>query len=144
MLWVKAFHVIFVVAWYAGLLYLPRLFVYHAQTEDTLGDERFRVMERRLFGIMTVGGVGALAFGLWLVAEYAWTAYASSGWFRVKLALVAGLVLYHVWCGTPRFRFRGGAQPARASLLPNDERGAGGDPDRSDDTRGCQAGDGCA
>ena len=101
MLWVKALHVIFVVAWYAGLLYLPRLFVYHAQTAgDAAGDERFRVMERKLFAIMTVGGVGALAFGLWLVADYAWAAYASAGWFRVKLVLVAGLVLYHVWCGT--------------------------------------------
>ena len=99
MLWVKAFHVVFVVAWYAGLLYLPRLFVYHAQTEDAIGEERFRVMERRLFAIMSVGGAGALAFGLWLVADYAWAAYASSGWFRVKLVLVTGLVLYHVWCG---------------------------------------------
>ena len=99
MLWIKAFHVIFVVAWYAGLLYLPRLFVYHAQTEDAIGDERFRVMERRLFAIMTVGGIGALAFGLWLVADHAWAAYASSGWFRAKLVLVTGLVLYHVWCG---------------------------------------------
>ena len=100
MLWVEALHVIFVVAWYAGLLYLPRLFVYHAQTGDEVGDERFRVMERKLFAIMTVGGVGALAFGLWLVADYAWAAYASSGWFRVKLVLVAALVLYHAWCGT--------------------------------------------
>ena len=99
MLWVKALHVIFVVAWYAGLLYLPRLFVYHAQTDDAIGDERFKVMERRLFMIMTVGGIGALVFGLWLVADYAWAAYAASGWFRVKLVLVAALVAYHVWCG---------------------------------------------
>ncbi|MCY4469280.1 MAG: CopD family protein, partial [Thiotrichales bacterium] len=94
MLWIKAFHVIFVVAWYAGLLYLPRLFVYHAQTDDTAGDERFKVMERKLFAIMTVGGLGALVFGLWLVADYAWAAFAASGWFRVKLVLVAALVLY--------------------------------------------------
>ena len=84
MLWIKALHVIFVVAWYAGLLYLPRLFVYHAQTDDAIGDERFKVMERRLFMIMTVGGVGALVFGLWLVADYAWAAYAATGWFRVE------------------------------------------------------------
>ena len=58
MLWVKAFHIIFVVAWYAGLLYLPRLFVYHAETEDSIGHERFKVMERKLFMIMTVGGIG--------------------------------------------------------------------------------------
>ena len=99
MLWVKAFHIIFAVAWYAGLLYLPRLFVYHAQTDDPIGDERFRVMERKLFTIMTIGGVGATAFGLWLVADYAWAAFASSAWFQAKLVLAGGLVLYHVWCG---------------------------------------------
>ena len=100
MLWVKAFHVIFVVAWYAGLLYLPRLFVYHAQTDDSIGDERFRVMERKLFMIMTIGGVGAVASGLWLVADHAWAAFASSGWFKVKLVLAGALVLYHFWCAT--------------------------------------------
>ena len=99
MLWVKALHVIFVVAWYAGLLYLPRLFVYHAQTDDAAGDERFKVMERKLFMIMTVGGVGALVFGLWLVAGYAWAAFSTSVWFGVKLVLAGVLVLYHVWCG---------------------------------------------
>ena len=99
MLWIKAFLIIFVVAWYAGLLYLPRLFVYHAQTDDTAGDERFKVMERKLFMIMTVGGLGALVFGLWLVADYAWAAFAASGWFRVKLVLVGALALYHLWCG---------------------------------------------
>ena len=99
MLWVKAFHVFFVVAWYAGLLYLPRLFVYHAQTDDSIGDERFKVMERKLFAIMTAGGVGAVVFGLWLTADYAWAAFAASGWFRVKLVLVGALVLFHVWCG---------------------------------------------
>ena len=99
MLWVKAFHVIFVVAWYAGLLYLPRLFVYHAQTDDPIGDERFKVMERRLFMIMTIGGVGALVFGLWLIAGYAWAAFAATGWFWLKLVLAAVLVLYHLWCG---------------------------------------------
>ena len=99
MLWVKAFHVIFVVAWFAGLLYLPRLFVYHARTGDEAGDARFKVMERKLFMIMTVGAAGALVFGLWLVADYAWAAYAASGWFRVKLVLVGALILYHAWCG---------------------------------------------
>ena len=99
MLWVKALHVFFVVAWYAGLLYLPRLFVYHAQTDDSIGDERFKVMERKLFAIMTAGGIGAIVSGLWLAADYAWAAFAASGWFRVKLVLVGGLVLYHAWCG---------------------------------------------
>lgn len=99
MLWVKAFHVFFVVAWYAGLLYLPRLFVYHAQTDDSIGDKRFKVMERKLFAIMTASGVGAVVFGLWLAADYAWVAFAASGWFRVKLVLAGALILYHVWCG---------------------------------------------
>ena len=99
MLWIKAFHVFFVVAWYAGLLYLPRLFVYHAQTDDSIGDERFKVMERKLFAIMTAGGIGAIVFGLWLTADYAWAALAASGWFRVKLVLVGALILYHAWCG---------------------------------------------
>ena len=108
MLWIKAFHVIFVVAWYAGLLYLPRLFVYHAQTDDAAGDERFKVMERKLFAIMTVGAIGALVFGLWLVADYAWTAFAASGWFRLKLVLVGALALYHVWCGTLVADFKAG------------------------------------
>ena len=98
-LWVKALHIAFVVAWFAGLLYLPRLFVYHAETNDAIGDERFKVMERKLFMIMTIGGVGAAVFGLWLTADYAWAAYASTGWFKVKLVLVGALVLYHVWCG---------------------------------------------
>ena len=141
MLWVEAFHVIFVVAWYAGLLYLPRLFVYHAQTDDATGDERFRVMERKLFMIMTVGGIGALVFGLWLVADYAWAAFAASGWFRAKLVLAGALVLYHLWCGKLVADFAAGRKPARASLLPPDQRSAGVDPGRGGDPRGGQAGD---
>ncbi len=60
MLWIKSFHLIFVVMWYAGLLYLPRLFVYHAMSDDVIGIERFKVMERKLFAITTIGGIGAL------------------------------------------------------------------------------------
>ena len=73
-----------------------------------LGDERFKVMERKLFAIMTVGAIGALVFGLWLVADYAWSAFAASGWFRLKLVLVGALVLYHVWCGTLVADFKAG------------------------------------
>lgn len=98
MLWVKAFHIIFVVAWFAGLLYLPRLFVYHASTTDRPGDLRFQVMERRLLSIMSIGAIGAIGFGLWLTVDHAWAAWGASGWFRIKLGLVAGLVLYHLWC----------------------------------------------
>ena len=99
MLWVKAFHIIFMVAWYAGLLYLPRLFVYHAMTEDAPGHERFCVMERKLFGIMSIGAAGALVFGLWLLAGYAWEAYASTWWLHAKLVLVAVLIGFHAYCG---------------------------------------------
>lgn len=97
-LWVKAFHIIFVVTWFAAVFYLPRLFVYHAQTEDAPGDERFRVMERKLYrGIMTPSAVLTVFFGGWLI----WLnpAWLDQGWLHVKLALVAGLIGYHIWCG---------------------------------------------
>ena len=96
MLWLKAFHVIFVVTWFAGLFYLPRLFVYHVTTTDTLSLERFVVMERRLFGIMTVGATLAAVFGMSMVM--AAPAYARMGWFHVKMPLVAVLIGYHIWC----------------------------------------------
>jgi len=100
MLWLKAFHIIFMVTWFAGLFYLPRLFVYHAQLEnDPAGDERFRVMERKLFwGITTPGGVLTVLLGFALIAGYGPVA-ASWGWLHVKLLLVALLIGYHVWCG---------------------------------------------
>jgi len=103
MLWIKSFHIIFMVTWFAGLFYLPRLFVYHAMTEDRPGGERFKVMERKLFyGIMTPGGVLTIGFGLWL-----WLGYGiSGGWLHVKLALVALLIAYHIWCGTLLNDFR--------------------------------------
>jgi len=96
MLWVKAFHVIFMVTWFAGLFYLPRLFVYHAMSDDTPGIERFKIMERKLFyGIMMPGGVLTVLFGLWL-----WLGYGISGvWLYIKLALVLLLIAYHVYCG---------------------------------------------
>jgi len=96
MLWVKSLHIIFMVTWFAGLFYLPRLFVYHAQASDAVSRERFKVMERRLFwGIMTPGALLTVLFGLWL-----WLFWfrGASGWLHAKLALVALLVGYHVWC----------------------------------------------
>jgi putative membrane protein len=96
MLWVKAFHIVFMVTWFAGLFYLPRLFVYHAMTDDTAGNERFKVMERRLFyGIMTPGAVITIVLGLWL-----WLGYGIGGtWMHLKLGLVIVLVVYHLYCG---------------------------------------------
>ena len=94
MLWIKALHVIFVVSWFAGLFYLPRLFVYHAQATDGVSRERFKVMERKLYrGIMTPAMVLTLASGMWM-----WLAYGySGGWLHAKLALVVVLVAYHFW-----------------------------------------------
>ena len=100
MLWLKALHLIFMVTWFAGLFYLPRLFVYHAMSDDAISDERFKVMERKLYyGITTPGMVLTLGFGLWMLQDYAWVMYASAGWLHVKLGLLLGLVIYHVYCG---------------------------------------------
>lgn len=103
MLWVKAFHIVFMVTWFAGLFYLPRLFVYHAMAEDRASIERFKVMERKLFfGIMTPGGILTVAFGLWL-----WLGFGVTGaWLHAKLLLVAALIAYHVYCGKLMMDFR--------------------------------------
>ena len=97
MLWVKSLHIVFMVTWFAGLFYLPRLFVYHAQSSDPASIERFKVMERKLYwGIMTPGAVLTIAFGVWL-----WLGWfrGSSSWLHAKIALVALLAGYHLWCG---------------------------------------------
>ncbi len=96
MLWVKSLHLIFVVTWFAGLFYLPRLFVYHAMAEDAAGKERLKIMERKLYwGIMAPGAVLTVVFGAWL-----WLGYGiTGGWLHAKLGVVALLVVYHLWCG---------------------------------------------
>ncbi len=100
MLWFKALHIIFMVTWFAGLFYLPRLFVYHAMSSDQISIDRFKIMERKLFfGIMTPGGVLTILFGLGILWSGGWDAYKSSGWLHIKLLLVALLVVYHVYCG---------------------------------------------
>lgn len=98
MLWIKAFHIIFVVTWFAGLFYLPRLFVYHADTQDTLSDERFKIMERRLMIMTHIGGTLSLLFGIWLLAGWRMGLLTGSGWFHAKLTLVALLLVYHHLC----------------------------------------------
>lgn len=98
MLWIKALHVFFVVSWFAGLLYLPRLFVYHSMTTDEVGKNRFCVMEKKLFIIMTIGAAGAVTLGGWLLHAYAWAAYSTQGWLHFKLALAATLLGYHIYC----------------------------------------------
>jgi protoporphyrinogen IX oxidase len=96
MLWIKALHISFMVTWFGGLFYLPRLFVYHAMASDATSIERFKIMERKLyFGIMAPGAILTIVFGLWL-----WLGYGiTGGWMHAKLFLVLILVIYHLYCG---------------------------------------------
>lgn len=99
MLWLKALHLIFLITWFSGLFYLPRLYVYHAISKDEISNERFKVMERKLFfGIMTPGMILTFVFGVWMLVDYAWEMYASMGWLHAKLGLLAMLVVYHYYC----------------------------------------------
>ncbi len=101
MLWVKAFHIIFVVTWFSAMFYLPRLFVYHAMTEDQAGKDRFKIMERKLYrGIMTPSALLTLLFGVWLLSFYSLEQIASMGWLHAKLTLVFLLFAYHGMCGS--------------------------------------------
>jgi protoporphyrinogen IX oxidase len=109
MLWLKAFHVVFVVTWFAGLFYLPRLYVYHAAADDRVSQARFIVMERRLFFIMTLGALLAVLFGIVMII--ASPGYLQLGWLRAKLLLVAGLVGYHAWCYQLMLALRAGRRP---------------------------------
>ncbi len=103
MLWIKALHIVFMVTWFAGLFYLPRLFVYHAMSADPDSRARFKIMERKLYyGIMTPGAVLTLGSGAWL-----WLGYGfGGGWLVLKLALVAVLIGYHLYCGRLLAEFR--------------------------------------
>jgi len=106
MLWVKAFHIIFMVTWFAGLFYLPRLYVYHASSDDEISNERFKVMERKLFwGIATPGGIITIALGLWLISYYE-TSILSATWMQLKLLCVAVLIVYHIICGKYLYDFK--------------------------------------
>ena len=96
MLWIKALHVVAMVTWFAGLFYLPRLFVYHADTDDEPGRTRFKIMERRLFALMSIGGTATGVFGLMMIILY--PGYLSLHWLQLKLALVAILIGYHLFC----------------------------------------------
>lgn len=95
MLWIKAFHIVFVVSWFAGLFYLPRIFVNHAMATETAELDRLKLMERKLYRFMTPLAVLALVLGTWL-----WLGYGfAGGWLHAKLLLVAGLIAYHLYCG---------------------------------------------
>ena len=100
LLWVKALHLVFMVTWFAGLFYLPRLFVYHAMSDDQISIDRFKIMERKLyFGITTPGGVLTIFFGLWTLYLAGWDSYAGTLWLQLKLFFVFILIIYHLFCG---------------------------------------------
>lgn len=99
MIWIKAFHIIFMVAWFAGLFYLPRLFVNHAMTEEDAVKARLSLMEGKLYRFITPWMALTIIFGIWLLVDYGWSAYAGSVWLWVKLVLVGLLLVYHLYCG---------------------------------------------
>lgn len=99
MLWFKALHIIFMVTWFAGLFYLPRLFVYHAMTDDQISIDRFKIMERKLFyGITTPGAILTIIFGTATLYSYGFAPYSNQLWLHIKLILVLLLIIYHVYC----------------------------------------------
>ena len=98
MLWVKAFHIISIVCWFAGIFYLPRLFVYHAMAEDQAIREHFKIMERKLYRFMSIFAMTSVVLGAWLLS-YNWDYYWQSMWFIIKLILVLALITYHLVCG---------------------------------------------
>ena len=99
MLWYKALHLIFMVTWFSGLFYLPRLFVYHAMSDDKISIDRFKIMEKKLFyGIATPGGLLTIIFGFCLLVSNGMTSYNGQLWLSLKMILIAVLVLYHIYC----------------------------------------------
>ena len=104
MLWIKALHIIFVTSWFAGLFYLPRLFVNHAMETNPQALARLALMEHKLYHFMTPLAVLALAFGLYLWLVY----HISGGWLHAKLVLVVGLIAYHFYCGKLMRDFKAG------------------------------------
>jgi len=99
MIWVKAFHIIFMVAWFAGIFYLPRLFVNHAMAEEEEVRTRLALMEIKLYRFITPWMLLTIGFGLWLLFDYAWAAFSQMWWLHLKLALVVLLIAYHFYCG---------------------------------------------
>ena len=99
MLWAKSFHLIFMVAWFAGLFYLPRLFVNHAMTDNQATRDQFKIMERKLYRFITPWMILTLVFGVWMLHAYAWAAFGHMLWLQAKLVLIALLVAFHFYCG---------------------------------------------
>jgi len=107
-LWIQALHVAFMVTWFAGLFYLPRLFIYHAQAKDEISRDRFVVMERKLFVMTTIGAVLTLVFGLWLLGLN--PGLMKQGWFHAKLGLLLGLIAFYLSCPFWMRKLRDGYQ----------------------------------
>src|SRR5690606_16758522 len=108
MLYIKALHIVAMTTWFAGIFYLPRLFVYHAMSQDKISLDRFTLMERKLyFGIMTPGAVLTILLGIWLLS-YNFAGYWQAGWFHAKLCLVVLLILFHLYCGKLWYDFKRG------------------------------------
>jgi putative membrane protein len=99
MLWLKALHLIFMVAWFAGIFYLPRLFINHAMTDNPDTIAQFKQMERKLYRFTTPWMLLTLIFGTWMLVDYAWAVYSHSIWLQIKLVLIGFLVAYHFYCG---------------------------------------------
>jgi putative membrane protein len=104
MLWLKAFHIIFVITWFAAIFGLPRLFVHHSSAQDPALRERFKLMERGMFGMMTFSAVLAIGFAVSMLIRA--PGYLEMPWMHAKLTLVAALLVYHVWCYRLLIAFR--------------------------------------
>ncbi len=108
MLWLKAFHIAFVVCWFAGIFYLPRLFVYHAMSDDAAVHAQLAIMERKLYRFTGIFAVLTVVLGLCLVALNPGY-YLQAHWFHAKFTLVIGLIAYHLTCGAIRRQFAAGS-----------------------------------
>jgi putative membrane protein len=110
MLWIKALHIVFIASWFAGLFYLPRIFVNLAMVEPSSEAERARLllMSRKLYRFMTILAIPALALGLWLWLYYGIGMGPGQGWMHAKLAIVLALLFYHHSCGVLLRKFENG------------------------------------
>ena len=114
-LWSKALHIIFMVTWFAGLFYLPRLFIYHTEAEDKLSRDRFLLMEKRLFAIMTIGAALTFVFGIALIFINRGLEYQM--WFQLKLLLIVGLIFFHIKCWKWIEKLKNGYQSKETKFL---------------------------
>ena len=111
MLWLKSLHIIFMISWFAGLFYLPRLFVHHAMSDDLATRKRLEIMERKLFWFILPWGLLTLVFGFWLISYYPWQAFLQMTWLHLKIVLAFLLVGYQYWCYLIMQNFKGQANP---------------------------------